>query len=396
MKALRILHVINSLCVGGAEMTLARLVERLQAAGHSNVILALTEPDTLAPRLEAAGATIERLGLKLGRPPSPAALWRMRAAFRRHQPDIVQGWMYHGNLGASVGGWAATSAAPVIWNIRSSLTNHHLKPMTRWVIRLGGHLGRLPAAVIYCSAASAPQHERIGFPPAKRVVIPNGIDCEVYRPRASARAAVNALCGLPSEMPAEKMPIIGSVARYDPVKGHAVLIEAFGRLVAAGRPAHLMLIGPGLDKGNDIVAGLIREAGIGPHVTLAGERHDVSELLPGFDVACLPSLGEAWPNFLGEAMASGVPCVATDVGQVRDILGDLGLVVEAGNVDGLAAALARMLDKPPEERRAIGLASRRRVEDNFSFAAMVSSYESLYKLTTSVNCHRKSSRWWNA
>jgi glycosyltransferase involved in cell wall biosynthesis len=249
--------------------------------------------------------------------------------------------------------------------------------MTRWVIRSGGRLGRSAAAVIYCSAVTAPQHEQIGYPRAKRVVIPNGIDCEVYRPRAGARAALNALCSLPA-----RTPIIGLAARYHPNKGHAALIGAFGRLVATGRPAHLVLMGDGLDKSNDTLAELIREAGIGPHVTLAGERHDVPELLPGFDIACLPSLVEGWPNFLGEAMASGVPCVATDVGDVRAILGDLGFIVEAGDVDGLAAAMARMLDKTAEERRAIGLASRRRIEADFSVAAMVRSYESLYERMT--------------
>jgi len=110
-----------------------------------------------------------------------------------------------------------------------------------------------------------------------------------------------------------------------------------------------------------------------------GERTDVQRLMQAMDVFCLSSWSEAFPNVLGEAMACGVPCVATDVGDSADIIGDTGIVVPPSDTEALARGLMLMLEKPDEERRALGRAARQRVKEHYSLAAVVEEYARLYE-----------------
>jgi glycosyltransferase involved in cell wall biosynthesis len=373
-RCLRILHVIDGIGVGGAELVLLRLVERLQAAGHHNVIASLVEPGPLAQRLVDAGAVVEGLGFARGRPLGPAAL-RLRTAFRRHRPNVVQGWMYHGNLAASVGSWMSGRTAPVVWSVHSALPPRpEFKWFTRLAIRLGAKLSGGAAAVVYVSASSAPQHERLGFRRDRRVVIPNGTDCERFRPNAAAEPWLRALLGV-----AANVPLVGLFARWDPVKDHANLFQAARHLLDEGSRLHLVLAGTGIEPGNAELAAALDAAGLQPHATLLGERGDIEALIAGLCVFVLPSASEAFPLVLGEAMAAGVPCIATDVGDCAWIIADTGLIVPPGDPAALAAGLRRLLGMDRERRRQLGIAARRRVLEQFSLREMAHRYEDLYR-----------------
>lgn len=370
----RILHVITDLGLGGAETALARLVEQLQPAGLTNGVLVLGGPDTLVPRLRAAGVEVERLGLDPGRPPTPAQLWRLRRAFRRRRPDVVHGWMYHGNLVASAGRWLSGWRVPVIWGVRASLGAFpDAKPSTQLAITASARLSRSTAAVVYCSRASARQHERIGYERSRTVVIPNGVDAERFRPDPDARARLRAELGT-----ASGMPLVGLVARLHPVKGHADLIAAIGLLRARAVPCHLVLAGTDVGPESQALERAIGEAGLVGQVSLLGERHDVDAPLPGLDVFALPSRDEAFPNALAEAMAAGVPCVATDVGDCAWIAGVAGVVVPPRDPAALAAALERVLALDAVARERLGAAARRRVAGCFALADVARRYRALY------------------
>ena len=134
---LRLLHVITDLGIGGAEVVLVRLVGRWQAAGHDNLVVSLLPGGELAPRLAATGARVVELGLMRGRLPGPAAL-RLWRTWREFRPDVVQGWMYHGNTAASLVGWLQLAATPVFWTVHYSL-DQAIAPnrLTRWLVRAG-------------------------------------------------------------------------------------------------------------------------------------------------------------------------------------------------------------------------------------------------------------------
>jgi glycosyltransferase involved in cell wall biosynthesis len=376
-ESLRILHVIDGIGIGGAESVLLRLLEGLQANGHHNAVVSLMNPGRLSERLASTGAVVEGLGFARGRLPGPASL-RLRAPFRTHRPDIVQGWMYHGNLAASVGRWVAGCTAPMVWSIRSTLSagpgpDPEFKPHTRLAIRLGAVLSAQTAAIVYVSEKSTAQHERIGFRQERSVTIRNGIDCERFRPDREARTRLRGQLGLP-----QHTPLVGLFARWDPVKGHVHLLAAARRLLEEGRSIHLVLAGSGIEPGNRVLTDAIEATGVSPHVSLLGERDDIEILSAALDVFALPSLKEAFPNALGEAMAAGVPCIATDVGDCAWMLDDIGYIVPPGDPVTLAAGLGRLLEMTFEERQQIGAAARRRVLQNFSLPQMIRQYEELY------------------
>lgn len=368
-------HVIWSLAMGGAEMALRRLVAATEDELPQQTICVVRPGGSLRGEFSALRTPVVGLGA------NPLGMLRGRMSRRgRSGPDapnrIVQGWMYYGNLLAlCVAAGRGMHQSKVIWNIRHSLSwLEHEKRRTSAAIRIGAALSLRADAIVYNSTVAARQHEAYGFAASRTIVIPNGIDCERYRPSSLAGAKLRSRFQIVGDM-----PIIGLVARFHPIKGHALLIQALAKLAASGRRAHLLLIGPGVDGRNEALRMVVDKVGMWPHVTLAGERRDVPELLPGLDIACLASYGEAWPNFLGEAMASGVPCVATDVGDAREIVGDCGRIVGPGDADALAQGLASLLDAPIDERRALGRAARNRIQQYYGIDTVAQRYLALYE-----------------
>jgi glycosyltransferase involved in cell wall biosynthesis len=264
----------------------------------------------------------------------------------------------------------------VIWNIRHSVHDLALeKRLTRAIIRLCARLSRLPRAIVYNARVSAAQHRALGFAAGRAVVIPNGFDTARFRPRPDAKAW---LCRELAIDPA--LTLVGMIARNHPMKDPGNLLRAVALLQARGGAAvHLVIVGDGLDHTNAELGALVRELGLCPRVTLLGERNDVPALVAGFDIAVLPSAwGEGFPNMLGEAMASGVPCVATDVGDSTWVVGAHGLIVPPRQSEALADALARLIGLGADARRQLGLAGRARIVQHFSIQEVARQYEALH------------------
>ena len=366
-----ILHVITSLETGGAEVMLLKLLEASGGAGQ--LVVTLCAGGALRPRFLATGAELVELGLKPGRP-SLRALLALVEVIRRRRPDLVHGWMYHANVAALLAQRLSGWSTPVLWNIRHAL--HEIgqeKRATRAVIRAGGPLSHLAASIVYNSRASASQHEAIGYARRDVEVIPNGFDMGRFRPDPEARASVRAELGL-----APSTVAVGLVARYHAVKDHATLVQAAGALRREGVDLALVMAGSGVEGANAKLAAAIEAAGVGGRAVLLGERADIPRVLAGLDVAVLCSLSEGFPNALGEAMACGLPCVATDVGDCRFLLGEGGAIVPPRDPAALADALRRLIGLPPEARRELGQAGRARIEREFALPSVAKHYEHLY------------------
>jgi glycosyltransferase involved in cell wall biosynthesis len=296
--------------------------------------------------------------------------------------------MYHGNLAATVGGWSLPQRPALVWNVRHSVHDLALeKPLTRLIIRMSARLSRLPRAIIYNSRVSAAQHRALGFDAGRAVVIPNGFDTTQFRPRPGAKAR---LC---QELEIDPTRIvIGMIARNHPMKDSGNLARAVALLRARGHAVHLVIIGRGMDETQAELGALAHELGLGSHLTMLGERRDVAELVPGLDIAALPSAwGEGFPNVLGEAMASGVPCVATDVGDCTWVIGPHGLVVPPRQSEALARALGRLIDLDADARHQLGLAGRARIIQHFSIQEVVRQYEALHLQVSATQAMRR--RW---
>lgn len=371
---MRILHVITGLDTGGAEMMLLKLLSA-GASVASSAVVSLGSKGTLGPRIEALGVPVLGLGLTRVMPNPIAALTLLRFA-RRSGADLVQGWMYHGNLAASLARLGMQRRVPVLWSIRQSLYDIGAeRRTTAAAIRLGARLSWRAAAVIYNSETSAVQHEALGYRASRRVVIPNGFDCEVFRPSEVARQRVRAALGIEQDA-----VVIGLFARFHPMKDHRGFLQAAAALAGAHPAVRFLLVGKGVDANEPALARVIAERGLQPNVLLLGERSDMPELTAALDVACSASArGEGFANVIGEAMACGVPCVVTDVGDSARIVGATGIVVPARDPDALARALGELLGAGPARRHELGVAARRRIETDYSLPAIAERYLALYR-----------------
>ena len=210
-------------------------------------------------------------------------------------------------------------------------------------------------------------HVAHGFPERKRLVVPNGIDTARFRPIPQARARLYSEWGLP-----EDAVLIGLVARLDPQKDHATFLRAAAALSRDHPGARFVCVGTGPKQRVADLRRLAQELGVAEKVIWAGLRKDMPEVLSSLDIATSSSaFGEGFSNAIGEAMAAGVPCVVTGVGDSAAIVGDTGVVVGPRDAEALAQGWRRLLSLSEDERRALGCRSRERVLQKFSTRAMV-------------------------
>lgn len=380
-RPLRVLHIITGLGQGGAESVLFRLATYPEA-NVEHVVVSLTDEGIYGERLRAAGVAVHVLGMKRGRV-SLGGFLALRALIAAERPDAVQTWMYHADL---IGGLAARLAGmrAIAWGIRNS--GEHLERSShsaRMVLRACALLsGRIPKAIVCAAQKSAERHADKGYDRARMVVIANGYDLSRYAPDAEARSRVRAQWGVPQDVPA-----IGCVARWDPLKDHANLLRAIAALVRDGRDAGLrcVLIGRGMDTDNAELGALVDKLGLRDRLVLAGPSDDVPAAMNGLDLHVLSSCAEGFPNVVAEAMACGIYCVVTDVGDAAYIVGDAGVVVPPEQPEALARGIETALrEVAARGRERAGEAGRARVLENFDIARMVQSYIAVWRRISGV------------
>jgi glycosyltransferase involved in cell wall biosynthesis len=223
--------------------------------------------------------------------------------------------------------------------------------------------------VVVNSLAGKQLHEKIGYRPRRWEVIPNGFDLDRFRPNVVARNRIRQGLGLSSDT-----VLVALIARLDPMKDHATFIDAATQVIKLRPNTHFLLMGKGVEQ-------LATHAGVktlSNRVHLFGERQDVDHVLSAVDIACLSSISEGFPNILGEAMAVEVPCVSTDVGDVRFLVGSTGRIVPVRNPEAMAMAIVELIDCSPYVRAELGREARARIEAEFSLPRMIDRYQRLY------------------
>ncbi len=376
-EAIDILHVSTGLSTGGAERMLYNLLCQTDRSKFQPTVLSLLDMGTYGPKIVALGIPVHTLNMKRGLA-TPSSLLQFLRLMRQLSPDLIQGWMYHGNLVALLTGLLVKGQPKVFWGIHNCLfANSDQKQLTALVLRLGAVFSRLPARIIFVSRMSQKQHEDLGYSPEKSCFIGNGFDTQSFVPSPEARSVVRAELGVP-----EQAMLIGLFCRYHPMKNHLGFLKMAAALLAQRRPGetlHFVLAGTAVDDQNQLLVQQIQALGITHSVSLLGERQDIPQLLAALDLYCLTSAyGEAFPMIVGEAMACGVPCVVTDVGDASVLVGDTGKVVPPGNDAALAAACREFLALDASVRAQWGEAARQRIETLFSLASVVDQYEALY------------------
>ena len=374
MTAPRLVHVITGLETGGAEMMLLKLLSAADPTRWQQSVISLADRGPLRGRVADTGVVLTELGVR-GPVPSPQAVWRLLREVRRTSPMLIQGWMYHGNLAAMVAKWFVRQRIPVVWNIRYApgpLAREKLSTAT--IIRMGALLSKRTASIIYNSHVGAARHAELGYAAGRSVVIPNGFDTDSFAPSRDARIEWRRRLGV-----TDSNVLIGRIGRYHEMKDYQTFLEAAALLVRDRPSVRFVVAGKGVDVRNRNLMTMISKMGLQEAVYVLGEVAAINHLTASLDIACSSSAyGEAFPSVLGEAMACGVTCVTTDIGDSSRIVGQPAQIVPPRDPAALAAACRALVDVGFAERFRRGAEMRARVVKEFSMARAVAAYEALY------------------
>lgn len=368
----KVLHIITGLNDGGAEGALFRLIQHTKYEIEHTVV-SLTGAGKYKALLEAEGIRVECL--EFGKFNFIARFYRLILIIRTKRADAVQTWLYHADL---LGGLACffTKQKNLFWGIRQAdFDIKAIKWPMRVVMSACAFFSKvLPKAHITCATAAVSSHQKIGYS-GEFVVIPNGYDLEKLSPQPSHRET------LLGPNISERQLIFGMVARFDPAKDHANLLNAFAVLLDnTNENCKLLLVGKGCDTENATLTTKIRELGIEPHVILLGQSDNISLVMSCLDFHVLSSEYEGFPNVIAEAMSCGVPCISTAVGDAHLIIGDAGWLVPAKNRELLAQAMidATKLRLDLQSWDKLKERCRQRIQDNFSLDAMATNFKKVW------------------
>jgi len=357
-----LLYVITGTGIGGAEKALCELVERRERSRFRVVVCSLKRSGAYASRLTAHADAFHDLGLDDGAGLRAAlrfipATLRLAGIMRHEKARIVHCFMFRASLMGRLAACLCPGAS-VIAAVR-------VKEQEGWKYLLE----RVTRALVdrYTAVSEEVRRgmiERAHVDPGRIITIHNGIDCAGVAMRADGCAQV---------------PVrIALIGRLHPQKGHIDMLEALKHIIDVGRQVHLCLAGEGPDE--TLLRQRARELGIASAVTFAGVVDDTLAFMAGIDIVVLPSLWEGMPNVLLEAMAAGLPIVASRLGGIEELVRheESALLCEPGNPAELAAALVRLVDDP-RLARALALAARRDAEERFDIARTVGATQALYE-----------------
>lgn len=368
---IKILHLIAGLNAGGAERMLVRLLARMNPLEFASEVASLSGEGALGGAVRALGVPLHALEIS----GNPAAVATLAGLLRSSRPDIVQGWMYHGDVLGTLARLFLPRAR-VVWNVRGDVGHGILSPRTECVFRACAAVSRwVPDVVLFNSERALAGHRRRGYACRDMRVIANGFDLSEFRPDASARVWLREVLGLPGSA-----ELVGMAAGYAPkVKDYSAFLAAAEIVTQDRSGVWFVACGRRVSAENAELVSEVRRRGLEGRVFLLGERRDMARLLAALDVFCLASRSEGFPNVVGEAMACGVPVVTTDVGDARALVGEEGRVVGVGDARGLAAVCLELLAAGREAREALGRRARERVGRLFEIGSVARRYEGLYR-----------------
>lgn len=366
-----IVHVITGLSNGGAENSLYKLLSNIDKSKFESKVILLTDLGPLSEKIKSIGVPVFSCNIRH----NFFGIFKLIYLFYKLRPDVTQTWMYHSD---AIGGIIArfTGCNKVIWNIRNThvFPGQGVSKLTYWVMKFNKFLSYfIPKKIVCVANSSMMSHVEEGYCERKMIVIQNGFETKIFKPniktrkltRQSIKIGLDAL-------------VIGSVGRFNKYKNYKNFILAAENLVSQNPNVYFILAGKNLDYSNIELCGWIDSSRIRSHFRLLGSKFDIPKLMTSLDIFCLSSLSEGFPNVLAEAMSSGLPCISTNVGDVRSILLDEKCIVPVDDISLLTSSLLEMINLSDLGREQLGIDNRKRIQSEYSISAMVKKYENLY------------------
>jgi len=363
--SIRLMHIVLSLNIGGLERVVINLLKGLDPEIYTQILCCLEEPGALIHEVNRLG--VKTISLKKGKGIDYLLLAKLAKVIRQEKIDIIHSHnptpYFYGVLSGKLAG------VPVIIHTRHGRNT----PKSKREIYLRRFLSCMTDRIVAVSNDSmdaAINREKI--PSRKVVTIFNGIDIERYRPNIDVVSKKKELGILDSDQ------VIGIVARLSSEKDHSTLLDAFRIVLGNKKNIKLVIVGDGNLRGE--LQQKAQAISVGENTVFLGERHDVPDLLAVFDLFVLSSLTEGISLTLLEAMAAGLPVVATDVGGNAEVVMDsrTGLIVPPADPRSMANAILKIIRNSSMAKQ-MGILGRERVSEKFSTSAMVRKYDEIYR-----------------
>jgi len=356
--------LVRSLGIGGTERQVSVLAQALHQRGYKVTIGVFYPGGILEQHLREAGVSIYSLNKK-GRWDVIGWFLRYLKALRDVNPDVIYSFLTVPNLVASIGNIFIRK--PVVWGIRASYINFdEYDWLTSLSAKIEKILSRFVKMIIFNAYHSRNYHQSLGYYLKNPVVISNGIDTDIFKPNQHlGKHIIRKQLNIP-----EEAFVIGMLARVDPMKDYETFLVAAQKLLKRHKNLYFVVAG----AGTDMAAWGVLPA----QVVRLGIWKDIPGLLNALDVMVLSSLGEGFPNVIGEAMACGIPTIATNVGDAAYIIGDQGKVIPPKNSEALIEAIEDLLKEPLDHGTV-----RSRIVTHFSVPNMVD--QTVHALTTACS-----------
>jgi glycosyltransferase involved in cell wall biosynthesis len=373
-RRVSIIIVITGLNSGGAEAMLVKLLGQIDKTKFNLEVISLTTRGD-------KGGTISDLGIPVFEMNFDKSLSSIFKIFylinhiKKKNPDIVHTWMYHSDL---IGGLCAYLAGVkrIVWGIRqSNLSGDYSRLSTILVVKICSFLSHyIPTSILVCSHNARKVHEGLGYDSKRMLVIQNGFDLNIFKKNEYYFKLFRQENGIRNDA-----TVIGMIARFDPQKNHIGFIQVISAVVREINNILFVFVGEGVDYNNTILMNEINRFHLKDKVLLLGKRSDINYILNGLDVLVLPSLfGEGFPNVIGEAMACEVPCLATNLGDCFEILGNENFIADPADMTNFYQKLISLCLLDKDEKINLGKSLRQRIVDNYEISYITRLYQKFY------------------
>lgn len=368
---IRIVHIITGLGSGGAENMLYKLIKYSDKSKYYHEVISLMDEGVIGKKIIDEGTKVHSINLSVKKPIN--SIIEIKNICKNF--DIVNTWLYHADMIGFIVSKILLKKK-LIWNIRhSNLEKKANKARTLLIVKINSMLSKYVDYITYNSRKAKHTHSDIGYTNKSFTIIPNGFELNSFKFYSEARNDIRNQLNIEDF---EKLII--TVGRWDIQKDYYTLFDALFDVAKANINFKLLMVGTNLDSRNNELIKLIEKNGLSDNVILLGRRNDIPELLSAADIYVSSSMGESFSNSIGEAMATELPCIVTDVGDSKLIVDDFGIVVKPQNREELANAIFKVILDNSFSRKTIGKKCRSKIVDNYSIDNIVRDYESLYNV----------------
>jgi glycosyltransferase involved in cell wall biosynthesis len=369
---IKIVFIIVSLKTGGAQSMLLRLLNEIDKNRFNVTVISLTDGGDLGQsvidlEIPLITANIKKNIFNI------FALIKLCKIIQKIAPDVVHTWMYHSDL---IGGLLAKilHVPRIVWGVRSADFISVDTPLsTKLVVKLCAKLSRsIPNVIIYNSQKGLTYHENLGYTKNKSHVIYNGVDIDRFKPQDINYIKLRRMLSI-----AENKKIIGIVARYDYLKNHKGFVKMAKFINDCDDSCDFLMIGENI-KDNKKLLSLIEQNNLLKNFHLLDSISNIEDIISGLNAVVITSLSEAFPNVMIEAMACGIPCFSTDVGDVEQLTYDREWLVSVEDMEKLANVCVQYLDLDAIVQKNIKENMIKYARKNYSSKIIVERYEAIY------------------